>query len=164
MLLQIEKPYVDAIVDEFPNLASLKEQLRLGNKVEVPFHHLSSNELAFLGNLYKAAGPDMQGRAAQLATLQQALNDGGERFDAESLERLMPAIARFGPPRALSIITNSASWFFGSARTSTNAGLLRLRFLPPADRDEFPAYRLRVPEPSVCPATAAFRCDPGRCR
>ena len=35
MLLQIEKPYVDAIVEEFPNLAVLKDQLRLGNKVEV---------------------------------------------------------------------------------------------------------------------------------
>jgi len=131
LLLQIEKPYVEAIVEEFPNLATLKEQLRLGNKVEVPFHHLSSNELAFLGNLYKAAGPDMQGRAAQLATLQHALNDGGERFDAEDLERLVPAI--------VSYLTTDAirGWLF---RTNVSGKpidylLTRLDFTPPGEEE-----------------------------
>ena len=131
MLLQIEKPYVDAIVEEFPNLAVLKDQLRLGNKVEVPFHHLSTNELAFLGNLYKAAGPDMQGRAAQLATLQQALNDGGERFDAEGLERLVPAIARYLTTDAI------RGWLFrANAAGKPIAYLLtRLDFSPPAEEE-----------------------------
>ena len=77
MKLQIEQPYVDALVDAFPGLASLKEQLKFGNKVEVMFSQLSDTEVSFLGNLYQAAGPEMRARAAQLATLQAAMNNDG---------------------------------------------------------------------------------------
>ncbi|MEJ2553109.1 MAG: ATP-binding protein [Gammaproteobacteria bacterium] len=95
MKLQIEQAYVEAMIDEFPALAHLKGQLRLGNKVEISFSHLSDPELNFLKGLYQQAGPDMQARAAQLSTLQQALNDDGIRFNAPDLERLLPAIVRY---------------------------------------------------------------------
>ncbi|MDD5034584.1 MAG: AAA family ATPase [Methylococcaceae bacterium] len=95
MKLQIERRYVEAMVDEFPGLATLKEQLRFGDKVEVPFAQLAQAELAFLRNLYEAAGPEMRAHAAQLSTLQKALNDDGVRFQAEELEMLVPAIARY---------------------------------------------------------------------
>jgi len=95
MKLQIERPYVDALVEQFPGLVSLKEQLRFGNRAEVAFNHFSSTELAFLRNLYEDAGSHMQGHAAQISTLQQALNDEGERFQADNLESLLPAITSF---------------------------------------------------------------------
>ena len=95
MKLQIERPYVEDMVDEFPALAVLKEQLRFGSRIEVPLMQLSKPELDFLVGLYQLAGSDMQGRAAQLLTLQQALSDNGERFAAEDLEMVVPAIVRY---------------------------------------------------------------------
>ena len=95
MKLQIEQPYIAAMIDAFPGLASLQEQLKFGNKVEVPFEQLSDTELDFLGNLYRAAGPEMRVRAAQLATLQKAIRDDGIRYKADELEEVVPAIARY---------------------------------------------------------------------
>ena len=51
-------------VNEFPGLAALKDQLRFGNKAEVPFKQLSNSELSFLQVLYNKAGAEMQGHAA----------------------------------------------------------------------------------------------------
>jgi hypothetical protein len=42
MKLQIERPYVEAIVREFPELAPLQEQLKFGNKAEWPCQQLSA--------------------------------------------------------------------------------------------------------------------------
>lgn len=95
MKLQIERPYIDAMVAEFPELAVLQEQLRFGNKVEVSFGHFSSNEIEFLAGLYGQGGPEMQMRAAQLLTLQKALGGDGVRFTAEELESVVPAIAHY---------------------------------------------------------------------
>jgi hypothetical protein len=95
MKLQIERPYVEAMVTEFPGLASLKEQLRFGNKVEALFSQLSEAELNFLRGLYEQAGPEMQVRAAQLATLQRALRGDGERFAADDLEMVLPAMVHY---------------------------------------------------------------------
>lgn len=96
MKLQIERTYVDAMVEAFPHLAPLKDQLKLGSRVELPFHQLSRSELAFLGDLYTQAGPSMQAHAAHVATLEQALNDDGQRFTADDdLEMLLPALARY---------------------------------------------------------------------
>jgi hypothetical protein len=96
MNLQIERPYVEAMITEFPRLAPLQDQLRFGNKITMPFNHLSGAELGFLGNLYRAAGPAMRTRAAQLATLQQAFDGQGTRFGPDDdLEMLMPAIASY---------------------------------------------------------------------
>lgn len=95
MKLQIERPHIEAMAEEFPDLSPLLEQLRFGNRVEVPFRQLSGKALAFLGNLYRQGGPDLEARAAQLATLQQAMNDDGVRFAAEDLEMVLPAMARY---------------------------------------------------------------------
>jgi len=95
MKLQIERPYAEALIVAFPQLAGMQDQLRFGDKVELPLRQLSDAQIGFLGNLYRQAGPAMQGRAAQLATLQQALNDDGTRFTAANLEMVVPAIARF---------------------------------------------------------------------
>lgn len=96
MNLQIERSYIEAMIGEFPRLAPLREQLRFGNRVTLPFHQLSGAELGFLGNLYREAGPAMRTRAAQLATLQQAFDGQGTRFGPDDdLELLMPAIARY---------------------------------------------------------------------
>lgn len=95
MKLQIERKYVEAMVDEFPGLTALKDQLRFGNKAEVPFKQLSNTELSFLQVLYNKAGAEMQGHAAQLSTLQKAMNDDTVRFEEDDLEMLLPAIARY---------------------------------------------------------------------
>jgi hypothetical protein len=95
MKLQIERHYVDALVLQFPELVNLKEQLRFGNKAEVPFNHLSNDELSFLHDMYQQAGTAMQGHAAQLTTLQKAMNDDTVRFGEDDLEMLLPAIARY---------------------------------------------------------------------
>lgn len=96
MNLQIEQPYIEAMVGEFPRLAPLKDQLRFGNKVTIPVHQFSGAELGFLGKLYRDAGPAMRTRAAQLATLHQALDGQGPRFRADDdLEMLVPAIAHY---------------------------------------------------------------------
>lgn len=91
----MKRPYAEAIVDKFPSLAALKEQLRFGNLIEIPVSQLAKPELDFLVGLYQLAGPEMRGRAAQLLTLQRALNDDGVRFKAEDLEAIVPAIAGY---------------------------------------------------------------------
>ena len=95
MKLQIERKYVEAMVDEFPGLVTLKDQLRFGNKAEVPFKQLSNAELSFLQVLYKKAGAEMEGHAAQLSTLQKAMNDDTVKFEEDDLEMLLPACARY---------------------------------------------------------------------
>ena len=126
MQLQIEQPYVEALVEEFPGLASLKDQLRLGNRVEVFFSQLSNAELAFLGNLYQQAGPAMQARAAQLFTLQKAMNDDGVRFKAEDLEMVLPAMVHY-------LLTDAIrGWLFTANVTSRPLPyvITRLDYLP----------------------------------
>ncbi|MGR9044266.1 MAG: AAA family ATPase [Gammaproteobacteria bacterium] len=131
MKLHIERPYVDAMVAEFPGLTQLKEQLRFGNKAEVPFNHLSISELSYLHNLYQQGGPDMQSQAAMIATLQKALNDEEDRYGADDLEKLVPAIARY--------LINDAlrGWLFRvSASGKTLAYLItRLDYTPPGEEE-----------------------------
>ena len=95
MKLQIERPYFEVMATSFPGLASLGEQLRFGDRVEVGFGQLSDAELGFLKELYNQAGPEMQVRSAQIVTLQRALRTEGIRFTAADLESLLPAIARY---------------------------------------------------------------------
>ena len=95
MKLQIERKYVEAMVNEFPGLAALNDQLRFGNKAEVSFKQLSNTELSFLQTLYKKAGTEMQGHVALLSTLQKAMNDDTVKFEEHDLEMLLPAIARY---------------------------------------------------------------------
>ena len=95
MKLEIERPYIEAMMMEFPGLVALKEQLRFGDRVEVGFSQLSAVELNFLGGLYEQAGPEMQLRAAQLSTLQRALSGDGKRFSTKELENVLPALVHY---------------------------------------------------------------------
>ncbi|MFI3136299.1 MAG: ATP-binding protein [Methylococcaceae bacterium] len=108
MKLQIERKYIETMVEEFPNLAVLKNQLRFGNKVDVSFKQLSNPELSFLQVLYQQTGGDMHGRAAQLSALQKAINDDTLQFTENDLEILLPACARYLTHNAL------RGWLFQS--------------------------------------------------
>ncbi|MEJ2141979.1 MAG: ATP-binding protein [Gammaproteobacteria bacterium] len=131
MKLQIDRPYVDAMLEQFPALDMLKEQLRFGNKAEISFSLLASNELAYLHNLYQQAGPGMHGKAAQLATLQKALNDESERFSADDLENVLPAIAEF--------LLNDGirGWLFKATTTAQPIAYVvtRLDYTPPGEEE-----------------------------
>ncbi|WP_036259332.1 ATP-binding protein [Methylocapsa aurea] len=129
MNLQIDRSHIEAMVAEFPNLAPLKEQLRFGNKVEAPFHQLSASELAFLQKLYEDGGLDYKTKAAHLSTLRKALSSGGERFGAEDLENVVPAIARYLAKDGI------RGWLFTANVTNRPLPyvLTRLDFTPPAE-------------------------------
>ncbi len=119
------------MVAQFPTLVSLQEQLRFGNKAEVAFNHLSNTELAFLHNLYEDAGPHMQGHAAQISTLQHALNDEGEKFQTDDLESVLPAIAQF-------LITDAIrGWLFFAniAGKPLPYVITRLDYTPPGEEE-----------------------------
>lgn len=131
MKLQIERPYVEAMVSEFPDLGLLSEQLKFGNKAEVPFHHLSTHQLGFLRHLYEAAGPGMAGRAAQIATLQRAVNGEGERFEPGDLEKLVPAVVEFLLKDAI------RGWLFMANAAGKPIAYLvaRIDFTPPGEEE-----------------------------
>lgn len=95
MKLLIERTYVEALADAFPELSALKQQLNFGNRAEVVLDRLTTAQLEHLHGLYVASGPAMEVRAAQLATLGRALHDDGERFGEGDLERLVPSVAEF---------------------------------------------------------------------
>jgi hypothetical protein len=112
MKLQIERPYVEAMIKAFPDLGSWMDQLRFGDKVEVSYHQLSGAELDFLGQLYHAAGPEMRTRAVQLATLQQVMNDDSERYQAGELEMVVPGMVEY-------LVTGAIrGWLFTASVTS----------------------------------------------
>ena len=131
MKLQIERQYVDAMLEAFPDLIMLKDQLRFGNRAEVTFNQLSQNQLAYLHNLYQQAGPDMHGRAAQIATLQKALNDESERFTADDLEKLMSAIAEY------LVSDGIRGWLFKANHTAKPIAyvITRLDYTPPGEEE-----------------------------
>ncbi|HEY6879610.1 MAG TPA: ATP-binding protein, partial [Polyangiales bacterium] len=84
-----------ALLDAFPRLAALREQLRFGDRVELSIEQLELGELDFLTELYRQGGPELHARAAQLATLQRALSERGARFTAQDLEDLVPSLMRY---------------------------------------------------------------------
>lgn len=131
MKLQIDRVYVDAMVDAFPDLAPLQDQLRFGNKAEIPFLHLSSSQLGFLRELYESAGAHMQGRAAQIATLQNVMSDEWARFGKGDLERLVPAIAEYLVQDAI------RGWLFQANLSGKPIAYLvaRIDFTPPGEEE-----------------------------
>ena len=131
MKLQIERQYVEALVAEFSSLLILKDQLRFGNKAEIAFKKLSSSELSFLKDLYINAGPEMQGQAAQLATLQKAMNEDTHRFSEDDLEQLLPACARYFIHEAI------RGWLFQANVTGKPMAYLltRLDFTPSGEEE-----------------------------
>jgi hypothetical protein len=129
MKIQIERPYVETMVAAFPDLAPLKEQLRFGEKVEVPFHQFSNAELAFLQDLYRNAGPKMQASFAHISTLRRAFNDKDATFTAGDLESVLPAIARYLVADAI------RGWMFtaNAASRPLPYAVTRLDFTPPSN-------------------------------
>lgn len=129
MKLQIERPYIEAMVASFPDLAPLKEQLRFGNKVEVAFSQLTDSALDFLQELYRRSGPEMQVRSAQIATLQRAFSDRGMRFAENDLEQVLPAIARYLISGAI------RGWMFTASAASRPLPYVvtRLDYTPPSN-------------------------------
>jgi hypothetical protein len=131
MKLQIERSYVEALAAEFPDLAALKEQLRLGDRVEVGLNQVPDGALGFLHDLYSAAGPAMQIQAARIATLRKALGSDGPRFRAEDLEFVLPAIVRY--------LTDETSrgWLFTANASSRPLPYVvtRLDFTPPSEEE-----------------------------
>ncbi|KXB30830.1 AAA family ATPase [Dechloromonas denitrificans] len=131
MKLQIERPHIAAMLQAFPRLAYVEEQLRFGNKVEIPFGNLNDEELAFLRGLYAEGGAELRVRAAQIATLQKALHEGGRRFESEELEMAVPAIARYLADGA------SRGWLFSASITGKPLAYVvtRLDFTPPSEEE-----------------------------
>lgn len=131
MKLQIERPYAEALIEAFPALATLKDQLRFGSRVEVACNRLSGSELAFLHSLYRQAGPRMQARAAQIATLQRAMNDAGPRYAADDLEKLLPGIAEY-------LLTDAQrGWLFRANASGKPIAwvITRLDYTPPGEEE-----------------------------
>ena len=95
MNVQIERRFIEAMIEAFPELAYAREQLKFGDRVELGFRQLSDAQFSMLETLYRQAGPEMQARAAQMATLRHALNDDGVRFGPNDLEHLLPAMLRY---------------------------------------------------------------------
>lgn len=131
MKLQIERRYVESLIEAFPNQIALKEQLRFGNKVEVAYQQLNAAEWGFLQTQYESAGASMQTQAALLAAIQNTLQDHSERYAAEQLEKLLPSMAAY-------LIDNAIrGWLFqADSRGRTVAYLItRLDFNPPGEEE-----------------------------
>ena len=127
--LQIERPYIEAMIANFPVLTPYAEQLRFGDKVEIAFDQLDPQARAFLHDLYLKAGPAMAARAAHIATLRRAFDDTATRFGEGDLKSVLPAIVRYLAGDAV------RGWMF----TATAAGrslpyvVSRIDYTPPAN-------------------------------
>ncbi|TBW36031.1 AAA family ATPase [Azotobacter chroococcum] len=131
MKLLIDRPYVEALVSAFPELSALTHQLKFGNRAEVVFEQLTLAQLDHLHRLYLAAGPGMELRAAQIATLRRAVSDGGERYGERDLERMVPAVAEFLIRGAL------RGWLFRINMAGKPLAYLvsRIDFTPPGEEE-----------------------------
>ena len=136
MKLRIERTHIEALMAAFPRLESLREQLRFGHAVEVAFNTLGDDELDFLHDLYAAGAPSLQARAAQIATLRNALRHEGVRFEAEDLEMLVPVIARY------LVSECSRGWLFAANVTGKLLAYVvtRIDYTPPADEETGKVY------------------------
>lgn len=131
MKLQIEQAHIEAMMAAFPRLEHLREQLRFGHRVEIPFHTLEAPELDLLETLYRAGDAESRARAAQIATLRHALAGGGRRFEPEELEMAVPAIARYLAEDA------SRGWVFSAGINGKPLAYVvtRLDFTPPSEEE-----------------------------
>jgi len=91
----LDKPFVEAMISEFKELTFLTDQLRFGYRAEVTFEQLAREHIAHLQQLYLAAGKSMAPQAALVATLLQATDYQGRRFQEGELEFLLPEIVSY---------------------------------------------------------------------
>ena len=131
MKLQIERSHIEAMLPAFPRLEFVREQLRFGNKVELSFNQLEEPELDFLHHRYMAGDAELRARAAQMATLRQAMREGGKRFAPEELEMAVPAIARYLAEDA------TRGWVFSAGITGKPLAYVvtRLDYTPPSEEE-----------------------------
>jgi len=131
MKLQIERGHIEAMLQVFPRLAFVQEQLRFGNKVELSFNQLEEAELDFLHDRYAAGDAELRARAAQMATLRKAMREGGKRFEPEELEMAVPAIARYLAEDA------TRGWVFSAGITGKPLAYVvtRLDYTPPSEEE-----------------------------
>jgi hypothetical protein len=158
MNLQIERRYVDALMASFPDLVeSFTEQLRFGDKVEVSFTQLSNEQLDFLQDLYGKAGPAMQVRAAQIATVREAISGQGQRFAAGELEQVVPAIANYLISSAI------RGWVFTASVASRPLPYVvtRLDFTPPTNDETGKIFIELKANAKGSVTTAGFRISEG---
>ncbi|MGD0958485.1 MAG: ATP-binding protein [Methylomonas sp.] len=131
MKLHIERRYVEHLIETFPHLRNLQEQLRLGNKAEVFYRQLEPSEWQYLQQLYQAAGAEMQKQATLLSSLHSAHQTTQERYTSDNLEQLLPAITRY-------LIDNAErGWLFhADAKGRTSAYLIaRIDYTPPGEEE-----------------------------
>ncbi|MBA53447.1 MAG: AAA family ATPase [Pseudomonadales bacterium] len=95
MKLYIDKPYLESLVQRFPDLDSLLEQLKFGHRVETSFTRFTIDQLDFLSQLYQQSSSHMAGHAAQIKTLTQALSRHSETFAEGQLETIIPNLVNY---------------------------------------------------------------------
>lgn len=131
MRLLVEKPYIEAMAQRYPDMAPYTEQLKFGNRAEIPGHQLTVPQLGFLHDLYRGAGEAMRGRAAQIATLQRALNEELTVFQEGELEQLVAGIVEYLLRDAL------CGWLFQANSTGKPIAYLvaRIDYTPPGEEE-----------------------------
>ncbi|WP_395667078.1 AAA family ATPase [Methylocella sp.] len=131
MNIQIERPYVEALAAKFPAHSGLSSQLRFSDRIELDLTHLAGEELDYLETLYRGAGPDMQSRAAQIATLREAFAAQGKRYEAGELETVLPALVKL-------LMTDAIrGWLFTASVAAKPLPYIVTRFdYVPASNDE----------------------------
>ena len=96
MKLRIERLHAQTLAAEFPEMAGLTDQLRFGAHAEVSLQQLPLGVLDRLGQLWQSGSANQNRRAAQLQSLRHVLLDeGSERFTAQTLERVVPAFVSY---------------------------------------------------------------------
>jgi ATPase family associated with various cellular activities (AAA) len=129
MNIHIDRAHAEALADAFTDLATLKDQLRFGDRVEVAVERMPRAALAMLGDFYANAGPAMQPRAAQITTLIKALHGDGRCFRTEDLEDVLPAIAGY------LVTQGTRGWLFSMHAASRPLPyvITRLDYTPPSN-------------------------------
>lgn len=131
MKLHIDRVYATAMVEAFPHLTTLKNQLKLGGIAEIAVSQLGEQELSHLGGIYRQAGPHMHGHLTQLRTIQNALSNDGLRYQEDDLEMVMPEIAEF------IIAGGQRGWLFKGSKTGKIIPyvITRLDYTPPGEEE-----------------------------
>lgn len=95
MKLLVERNFVEALAERYPDLHAYTEQLKFGSRAEIPSQQLSNQQLGFLRDLYAEAGPERRGYTAQLTTLQHALNEESYVYGEGELEQLLAGLTEY---------------------------------------------------------------------